>query len=70
MVFHVKSNFRMQPVKQHDNLRRFPNAVSITTGLRLDKILTVPVISLQLTAKQQARHSKDHYNLKNSSYQR
>ena len=36
----------MQLVKQHDNLRRFPNAASITTGLQLDKVLAVPVITL------------------------
>ena len=41
----------MQSVKQHDNLRRFPNAVSITTGVRLDKILVVPVNNLVLTAE-------------------
>ena len=31
----------MQSVKQHNNLRRFPNVASITTGIRLDKILAV-----------------------------
>ena len=41
----------MQSVKQHDNLRRFPNAASITTGIRLDKILAVTVISLVLTVE-------------------
>ena len=41
----------MQSVKQHDNLRRFPNAASINTGIRLDKILGVPVITLKLTAE-------------------
>ena len=62
----------MQLVKQHDNLRRFPNAASITTGVQLDKILAFPVISLVLTAESlsaQARCSKDQY-LKNASYWR
>ena len=62
----------MQLVKQHDNLRRFPNAASITTCVRLDKILAVSVISLILTAESlsaQARCSKDQY-LKNASCRR
>ena len=62
----------MQLVNQHDNLRRFPNAASITTGIRLDKILAVPVISLVLTAESlsaQALCLKDQY-LKNASYRR
>ena len=36
----------MQLVQQHDDLRMFPNAASITTGVRLDKILAVPAITL------------------------
>ena len=59
----------MQLVKQHDNLRSFPNAASITTGVRLDKILAVPVILLAFTAESlsaQVRCSKDQY-LKNAS---
>ena len=52
----------MQFVKQHDNLQSFTNAASITSGVRLDKILAVPFISLVLTAESlsaQARCSKD-----------
>ena len=50
---HVKRDGSLQLVKQHDNLRSFPNAASITTGVPLDKILAVPVtcISLVLTAE-------------------
>ena len=40
----------MQWVKQHDNLRKFPNAASINTSVRLDKISAGPVITLVLTA--------------------
>ena len=40
----------MQSVKQQDNLRKFPNATSITSG-GLDKTLAVPVISFVLTAE-------------------
>ena len=36
----------MQLVKQHDDLRRFSNAASTTTSVRLDKILAGPVITL------------------------
>ena len=41
----------MQLVKQHDNLRKFPNATSIASGVGLDKTLAVPVITLVLTAE-------------------
>ena len=41
----------MQSVKQHDNIQKFPNAASITSGLGLDKALGVLVITLLLTAK-------------------
>ena len=54
----------MQLVKQHDNLRMFRNAASITSCIGLDKILAVPVISLILTAESlsaQVRCSKDLY---------
>ena len=36
-------------VKQHDNIQKFPNATSITSSVRLDKTLAVPIISLVLT---------------------
>ena len=42
---HVKRNCSMQSVKQHNNRRKVSNAASITTGIRLDKILAVSVIS-------------------------
>ena len=38
----------MQSVKQHDNLRKFQNATSITSGVGLDKTLAVPVITFVL----------------------
>ena len=41
----------MQSVKQHDNLRKFPNATSITSGVELDKTMAVPVITFVLTAE-------------------
>ena len=43
LLLHVKHNCSMQSVKQHDNLRKFLNATSITTA-GLDKTLAVPVI--------------------------
>ena len=42
-LLHVKQDCSMQLVKQHDNLRKFPNATSITSG-GLDKTLADPVI--------------------------
>ena len=48
----------------HDNLGMFPNAGSITTSVRLDKILAVPVIYLIFTAESlsaQVHYSKDQY---------
>ena len=57
----------MQSVKQHDNVRRFPNAASITTGVRLDKIMAVAVNNIVLTAESlsaQAQYSKDQYLFK------
>ena len=36
----------MHLVKQHADLQRFPNAAFITSGVQLDKILAVPVITL------------------------
>ena len=41
----------MQSVKQQDNLQKFPNATSITSGVGLDKTLAVPVITLVLKAE-------------------
>ena len=41
-LLHVKYDCSMQSVKQHDNLRKFPNAASITSGVGLDKTLAVP----------------------------
>ena len=35
----------MQSVKQHENLRKFPNAASITSGEGLDKKISIPVIT-------------------------
>ena len=42
-LLHVKHDCSMQSVKQHDNLRKFPNATSITSG-GLDKTLAVTLI--------------------------
>ena len=42
-LLHVKHDCSMQSVKQRDNLRKFPNATSITSG-GLDKTLAVPLI--------------------------
>ena len=50
-LLQVKHDCNMQYVKQHDNLGKFPNAVSITSGVGLDKTLAVPVITLVLTAE-------------------
>ena len=50
-LLHVKHDCSMQYVKQHDNLRKFPNAASITSGVGLDKALAVSVITLVLTAE-------------------
>ena len=50
-LLHVKHYCSMQSVKQHNNLQKFPNATSITSGVGLDKILAVPVITLVLTAE-------------------
>ena len=41
----------MQLVKQQDNLRKFPKATSLTSGVGLDKTLAVPVTTLVLTAE-------------------
>ena len=49
-LMHVKHDCTMQLVKQQDNLRKFPNATSITSVVGLDKTLAVPVITLVLTA--------------------
>ena len=46
-LLHVK--LILQSVKQHDNIRKFPNAISITSGEGLDKTLPVPVITFILT---------------------
>ena len=46
-LLYVKHDCSMQSVKQHDNLRKFPNATSITSGVGLD----IPVITLVLTAE-------------------
>ena len=48
-LLHVKHDCSMQLVKQHDNLRKFPNATSITSGEGLGKTLAVPVITFILT---------------------
>ena len=53
-LLHVKHDCSMQLVKQHDkfdNLRKFPNAASITSSEGLDKTLAVPVITLVLAAE-------------------
>ena len=50
-LLHVKHNCSMQSVKQHDNLGKFPNATSTTSGVGLDKTLGVPAITLVLTAE-------------------
>ena len=42
-LLNVKHDCSMQSVKQHDSLRKFPKATSITSG-GLDKTLAVPVI--------------------------
>ena len=42
LLLHVKCDCSMQSVKQHDNLRKFPNAASITSGVGLDKTLAIP----------------------------
>ena len=44
-LLHVKHDCSMQCVKQHENLRKFLNATSITSRVRLDKLLAVPFIS-------------------------
>ena len=41
----------LQSVKQHDNLRKFPNAASINNCVGMDKALAVPVITLVLKAE-------------------
>ena len=51
LLLHVKRDCSMQSVKQHDNLRKFPNAASIASGVGLDKTLAVPVITLALKAE-------------------
>ena len=51
LLLHVKCDCSMQSVKQHDNLRKFPNAASITSGVGLDKTLAIPVITLVLIAE-------------------
>ena len=38
----------MQSVKQHDNLQKFPNAASITSGVGLDRTKADPVITIVL----------------------
>ena len=45
----------MQLVKEHVNLRKFPNATSTTSGVGLDKTLAVPVIILVLTVEWDVR---------------
>ena len=50
-LLHFKRNCSMQSVKQYDNLRKFPNATSINSGVELDKTLAVPVITFVLTAE-------------------
>ena len=50
-LLRVKHNCNMQYVKQHDNLGKFPYAASITRGVKLDKTLTVPVITLVFSAE-------------------
>ena len=49
-LLNVKDDCSMQSVKQHDNLRKFPNAKYIISG-GLDKTLAVPVIIFVLTAE-------------------
>ena len=41
----------MHSVKQHDKLRKFPNATYIASGVGLVETLAVPVITLVLTAE-------------------
>ena len=43
-LLHVKHDCSMQSVKQRDNLRKFPNATSITSS-GIDKTLADPVIN-------------------------
>ena len=57
VVFHVdkaviasKHDCSMQSVKQDDNLRKFPNAASITRDIELDKKLAVPFITIVSSA--------------------
>ena len=51
LLLHIKHDCSMQSVKQHNNLRKFPNETSTTSGVGLDKTLAVPVIPLVLTAE-------------------
>ena len=51
MLLHVKHDCSMQLVKQHENLRKFPNAASITSSEGLDKTLAVLVVTLVLAAE-------------------
>ena len=62
-VFHIdkgviacQTQLMLQSVKQHDNLRKFPNAASITRGVELDKKkLAVPIITLVLSAERERK---------------
>ena len=51
LLLHVKHDCSMQLIKQHNDLRKFPNATSTTSCLGLDKTLAVPVITLVSTAE-------------------
>ena len=59
----------MQSVKQYDNLRKFPNATSTTSGVGLDKTLAVPVIT-QVYLKQLSGTNDGDVRQKNTNKQK